>query len=180
MSGFSAMRDRLLGEPTTEHMSAAMAPGESELERRRRELADQVAELHWDLGGLAYEMAIRDHFRLDVLIARAAQLQQRDAELAEIERLLHAQSTGTAGSCEHCGAVRSRGAVFCWQCGWQLMTVSTPAASPDDEHQTTAPIDQQPHSVAEPRTHEHHQPGLSRDRVSAGTERLAEQLPAGL
>jgi hypothetical protein len=33
-------------------------------------------------------MAIRDHFRLDVLVRRAAKLQDRDAELAEVERLL--------------------------------------------------------------------------------------------
>ena len=31
-------------------------------------------------------MAIRDHFRLDVLVRRAAALQERDAELAEVER----------------------------------------------------------------------------------------------
>jgi hypothetical protein len=60
----------------------------SELARRRDALAKQVAELHWDLGGLAYEMAIRDHFRLDVLVRRAAVLQERDAELAELERSL--------------------------------------------------------------------------------------------
>src|ERR1035438_8832056 len=60
----------------------------AELERRREELAAQVAELHWDLGGLAYEMAIRDHFRNDVLMRRAALLQERDAELAEVERKL--------------------------------------------------------------------------------------------
>jgi transposase len=60
----------------------------SELARRRDALAEQVVELHWDLGGLAYEMAIRDHFRLDVLIRRAAVLQERDAELAELERSL--------------------------------------------------------------------------------------------
>jgi hypothetical protein len=60
----------------------------AQLERRREELAAQVAELHWDLGGLAYEMAVRDHFRNDVLMSRAAQLQERDAELAEVERKL--------------------------------------------------------------------------------------------
>jgi hypothetical protein len=58
----------------------------AELERRREQLAAQVAELHWDLGGLAYEMAIRDHFRNDVLLSRAAQLQELDTELAEVER----------------------------------------------------------------------------------------------
>jgi hypothetical protein len=57
-----------------------------ELERRREELAGRVAELHWDLGGLAYEMAIRDHFRNDVLLRRAAELQELDTELAEVER----------------------------------------------------------------------------------------------
>jgi phosphatidylinositol-3-phosphatase len=60
----------------------------AELEGRREELAAQVAELHWDLGGLAYEMAIRDHFRNDVLLSRAAQLQELDTELAEVERKL--------------------------------------------------------------------------------------------
>jgi hypothetical protein len=94
---------------------------DSQLRRRREQLAEEVAELHWNLGGLAYEMAIRDHFRLDVLIRRAAMLQERDAELAEVERMLHMQESGSAGNCANCGAVRSRGAVFCWQCGAQMM-----------------------------------------------------------
>jgi hypothetical protein len=96
-------------------------PGGSELRRRRDSLAAQVTELHWDLGGLAYEMAIRDHFRLDVLVRRAALLQERDAELAEVERLLRMEEDGTAGSCPSCSAPHSRGAVFCWQCGTTLM-----------------------------------------------------------
>ena len=72
----------------------------AELERRREELAGRVAELHWDLGGLAYEMAIRDHFRNDVLLSRAAQLQELDTELAEVERRLgdaRAQDDGPGG-----------------------------------------------------------------------------------
>ncbi len=60
-------------------------------------LAEQVTELHWDLGGLAYEMAIRDHFRLDVLVRRAAVLQERDAELAEVERMLRMQEDERRG-----------------------------------------------------------------------------------
>jgi hypothetical protein len=99
----------------------AVAEGISELRRRRDTLAEQVTELHWDLGGLAYEMAIRDHFRLDVLVRRAALLQERDAELAEVERLLRLEEGGVAGSCPACGAPHSRGAVFCWQCGATLM-----------------------------------------------------------
>jgi hypothetical protein len=73
----------------------------AELERRREELAAKVAELHWDLGGLAYEMAIRDHFRNDVLLHRAAQLQELDTELAEVERKLgdvRAQDEGPGGA----------------------------------------------------------------------------------
>jgi hypothetical protein len=80
-----------------------------------------VVELHWDLGGLAYEMAIRDHFRLDVLVRRAALLQERDAELAEVERLLRLEESASAGTCPACGAPHSRGALFCWQCGGTLM-----------------------------------------------------------
>jgi hypothetical protein len=93
----------------------------SELRRRRDRLAEEVAELQWALGGLTYEMAIRDHFRLDVLLRRAAMLQERDAELAEVDRLLHMQESSVAGGCPACGAVRSRGAVYCWQCGAAMM-----------------------------------------------------------
>lgn len=106
----------------------------SELERRRDALAAQVTELHWDLGGLAYEMAIRDHFRLDVLVRRAALLQERDAELAEIERLLRMEQDGVAGACPSCGAPHSRGALYCWQCGSTLMERLPSAAA---EHEST-------------------------------------------
>jgi hypothetical protein len=104
--------------------------GRSELRRRRDELAEQVTELHWDLGGLAYEMATRDHFRLDVLVRRAAVLQDRDAELAEVERLLALEESASAGSCPGCGAPHSRGAVFCWQCGATLMERAPSTAMP--------------------------------------------------
>jgi hypothetical protein len=103
-----------------------------ELERRREQLAAQLTELQWDLGGIAYEMAIRDHFRLDVLTRQAAKLQQVDAELAEVERLLRLDQAGAAGACGSCGALYARGAVFCWQCGKDLMpqTQTTSLAQP--------------------------------------------------
>jgi len=101
--------------------AAASFSSPDDLERRRAVLAEQVTELHWDLGGLAYEMAIRDHFRLDVLVRRAALLQERDAELAEVERLLRMDQEGVAGSCPSCSAPHSRGALYCWQCGATLM-----------------------------------------------------------
>ena len=64
-----------------------MAVSPADLLDRRRRLAIEFAELQWDLGGLAYEMAARDHWRPDVLLRKAAKLQQVDAELGEIERL---------------------------------------------------------------------------------------------
>lgn len=124
-----------LPDPTPTEAPTAAGPGalrfpagvpegageRSALRRRRDALAEQVTELHWDLGGLAYEMAIRDHFRLDVLLRRAALLQERDAELAEVERLLRMEEGGVAGTCPTCAAPHSRGALYCWQCGTTLM-----------------------------------------------------------
>ena len=92
-----------------------------DLASRRDQLAAYVAELQWDLGGLAYEMAIRDYIRTDLLVQRAAVLQAADAELAEVERLLLMEQTGSVGQCATCGALHSRGAVYCWQCGQSLV-----------------------------------------------------------
>ena len=70
-----------------------------DLQRRRDQLVARVAELQWDLGGLAYEMAIRNSIKVEVLVKRAAELQDADAELSEVERILRMEETGTAGSC---------------------------------------------------------------------------------
>ncbi len=138
--GSDARGDRVALEPAPGAAAPALAGSSapaapaasddrSELRRRRDALAEQVTELHWDLGGLAYEMAIRDHFRLDVLVRRAAVLQERDAELAELERLLRLEDSASAGSCPACAAPHSRGAVFCWQCGATLMQRASSAAA---------------------------------------------------
>jgi hypothetical protein len=95
------------------------------------ELAERVAALTWDLGGLTYEMAIRDHYRLDVLARRAAELQQADGELGEVERLLSSTEAGIHGQCRSCGAVHSRGAAYCWHCGVALMAEARPAMLAD-------------------------------------------------
>jgi hypothetical protein len=92
-----------------------------DLERRRDQLTAQVAELQWDLGGLVYEMAIRDRIRVDVIVRRAAALQNADAELAEVERILRLEQTATAGQCASCGSPHSSGAAYCWQCGQPLL-----------------------------------------------------------
>lgn len=92
-----------------------------DLERRRDQLVARVAELQWDLGGLAYEMAIRNHVQVEVLVRRAASLQEADAELSEVERIVRMEESGTAGTCTTCGAPHSSGATFCWQCGQPLL-----------------------------------------------------------
>jgi hypothetical protein len=104
----------------------------AELRSRRLQLAEQVAGLTWDLGGLTYEMAIRDHYRLDVLSRRAAELQQADAELGEVERLLGAAEAGVHGQCRSCGAVHSRGAAYCWHCGAGLQQEARPTVVAGD------------------------------------------------
>lgn len=115
-----------------------------DLTQRRDRLAARLAELQWDLGGLAYEMAIRDHFRLDVLVRRAADLQQLDAELAEVERLLRLGEAGAAGACGQCGALYARGAVFCWQCGKDLMPRSEGEPTAEVAPATQAPAPSPP------------------------------------
>lgn len=92
-----------------------------DLERRRAQLSSRVAELQWDLGGLVYEMAVRNRLRPDVIVQRAAKLQEADAELGEVERILRMERTGVAALCLTCGAPHSAGAVYCWQCGGSLL-----------------------------------------------------------
>jgi zinc-ribbon domain len=119
-------RPRLSMRPPPAAASAAVSrdalPGgpPPELVERREELFRRFAELQWDLGGLTYEMARRDHYRLEVLNRRAAELQEVDGELGEVDRLMRLADAGAAGACTSCGAPHSRGATFCWQCGTPL------------------------------------------------------------
>jgi hypothetical protein len=111
---------------STRSAESSFAPDVSNVElvdlrRRRDQLNARVAELQWDLGGLIYEMAIRDRIRVDVLVRRAAELQNADAELNEVERILRLEETATAGQCGSCGAPHSTGAAYCWQCGQPLL-----------------------------------------------------------
>jgi hypothetical protein len=110
--------------PASGETAAPAGPTESQvvdLERRRDVLRARVAELQWDLGGLVYEMAIRDRIRVDVLVKRAALLQDADSELGEIERILRLEHSATAGVCASCGAPHSTGASYCWQCGQPIL-----------------------------------------------------------
>ncbi len=96
-----------------------------DLERRREQLAARVAELQWDLGGLVFEMAVRNSIDVELIVKRAVPLQDADAELSEVERILRMDETGASGSCAGCGAPHSSGATFCWQCGKPLLAQVT-------------------------------------------------------
>jgi hypothetical protein len=119
--GSGKAQDNTSGAPPLRSDSLPKDNGPIDLRRRRDELEARVAELQFDLGGLAYEMAIRDRIRVDVLVQRAAVLQDADAELAEVERILRLEETSTAGACASCGSPHSSGASYCWQCGQPLL-----------------------------------------------------------
>ena len=112
------------GAPPVAPPPPGTPPTESQvidLERRRDTLKARVAEMQWDLGGLVYEMAIRDRIHIDVLVKRAALLQDADSELSEIERILRLEHSATAGVCVSCAAPHSTGASYCWQCGQPIL-----------------------------------------------------------
>jgi hypothetical protein len=102
-----------------EDSESAAAPAQQpdgELLATRERLTERFALMQSELGGLFYEMAIRDHVKMDVLVEKAAALQRLDAELAHVEHLLAQGDAAAGGKCQHCGALYARGAAFCAQC----------------------------------------------------------------
>ncbi len=63
----------------------------------RDRLTERFAVMQSELGGLFYEMAVRDHVRMDLLVRKAAELQRVDAELAQVETLLATGGRGREG-----------------------------------------------------------------------------------
>lgn len=98
-----------------------------DLVAQRDRLLEKFTVMQADLGGAFYEMAIRDHVRLDVLTRKAAELQQVDAELLAVERELELERTDAAGHCPTCNSPFGRADRFCPQCGSAL--VATEAGS---------------------------------------------------
>jgi len=97
-------------------------PEESaELVAQRNRLLEKFTVMQADLGGAFYEMAIRDHVRLDVLTRKAAELQRVDAELLAVERVLELERADAAGLCPGCGAPYGHAVRFCAQCGHALV-----------------------------------------------------------
>lgn len=87
------------------------------LEQRVEDLKRDFAGRQWDLGGIAYEMAVRNHFRIEVLRKRGVELQRIDAELGEATRLVSIENASAGGECPGCGSLYGRGAFYCWHCG---------------------------------------------------------------
>ena len=99
------------GAPATDAKPPAADP---ELGAARERLTERFALMQSELGGLFYEMAIRDHVQMDVLIEKAAALQRVDAELAQIEHLAkRGRRPPLAGIARTVGRVHARGAAFC-------------------------------------------------------------------
>jgi hypothetical protein len=93
----------------------------AELIAQRDRLLEKFTVMQADLGGAFYEMAIRDHVRLDVLTRKAAELQRVDAELLSVERVLELERADAAGLCPGCGAPYGHAVRFCAQCGTPLV-----------------------------------------------------------
>jgi hypothetical protein len=111
---------QLLPEPP----KAEPTPAESaELRAQRDRLLEKFTIMQADLGGAFYEMAIRDHVRMDVLTRKAAELQRVDAELLALERALELQRSDAAGLCPSCNAPYGPADRFCPQCGHSLTAV---------------------------------------------------------
>jgi hypothetical protein len=121
MSRLRRTRTTPPGDPEPLPPGGGRALDADELRRRRDQLAREYATAQWDLGGLVYEMAIRDHYRLDVLTHHAARLQELDAQLGAVERLARLDDGGAAGACPSCDALYARGAAYCSNCGHQLL-----------------------------------------------------------
>ena len=108
--------------PEEEAKEAELKEEESaELIAQRDRLLEKFTVMQADLGGAFYEMAIRDHVRLDVLTRKAAELQRVDAELLAVERLLELERADAAGLCPGCGAPYGPAVRFCAQCGTPLV-----------------------------------------------------------
>jgi hypothetical protein len=100
-----------------------------ELLAERERLAERFTMMQADLGGVFYEMAIRDHVRMDVLTRKAAELQRVDAALAQVEAALRGDDAPVVGACPSCGAPHGAQARFCSSCGHSLAGAPTTVGS---------------------------------------------------
>jgi hypothetical protein len=114
-------------KPKTPEEAERTEEESAELIAQRDRLLEKFTVMQADLGGAFYEMAIRDHVRLDVLTRKAAELQRVDAELLAVERLLELERADAAGLCPGCGAPFGPAVRFCAQCGTPLVPTEASA-----------------------------------------------------
>ena len=107
--------------PASEPKPLVKEEENADLVAQRDRLLEKFTIMQADLGGAFYEMAIRDHVRLDVLTRKAAELQRVDAELLAIERVLELERADAAGLCPSCGSPYGHAVRFCAQCGQPLV-----------------------------------------------------------
>lgn len=113
--------DKLAAQARREASTApAPPPPPPDLVAQRDRIVERFTALQAELGGVFYEMAIRDHVRMDVLTMKAAELQRVDAELAAVERALRGDDGPATGTCPSCGSPRGADARFCSRCGFAL------------------------------------------------------------
>lgn len=122
--------DKLAAQARRDALRAGAAEGagtsrsvaERELLARRELLTERFALLQADLGGVFYEMAVRDHVVMDVLTRKAAELQRVDADLQQVERELRGElpAPPPGAPCPACGAAHAAGDRFCASCGHAL------------------------------------------------------------
>src|SRR3954469_17706831 len=94
---------------------------------QRDRLLEKFTVMQADLGGAFYEMAIRDHVRLDVLTRKAGELQRGDAELLAGGGLLGNERTDAGGPGPNCNSPFGAADRFCPQCGAPLVATEAPA-----------------------------------------------------
>jgi hypothetical protein len=124
--------DKLAAQARREAVAGpAPDPRDRELVAQRDRLAERFTMMQADLGGVLYEMVVRDHVRMDVLTRKAAELQRVDADLAEVERQLRGEDGPPVGACPACAAPHGAHAKFCSRCGHALASTHGGAISPE-------------------------------------------------
>jgi hypothetical protein len=119
---------KVAAQARREAAGAPVEEADRELLAERERLTERFTLMQSELGGAFYEMAIRDHVRMDVLTRKAAELQRVDAQLAEVERSLRGEEGPPVGACPECGARHAAGARFCSSCGHALANATNGSA----------------------------------------------------
>lgn len=119
---FDAIKQRLPGRGPAKPGDQATV--DSALTAKRDRLVEKFTAHQLDLGGVLYEMAIRDSVVMPVLLERAAAMQAVESDLkaaqAAVDTAQAALAAASGRTCAACSAVSTDGGKFCSSCGAQL------------------------------------------------------------